>query len=139
MQTATPARLYALLVGGALALLGVVGFFYDASFGSGSTLASDDLAGVFAVNGWHNLVHLATGLAGLALASRAARSYALGLGAAYTVIAIWGMLETDHGIGTLLNLIPVGSEDNLLHIVIGLTGLAAWAGSRPARAAAAHS
>jgi hypothetical protein len=82
---------------------------------------------VLAVNAWHNLVHLVTGLLGLACARSAARPYALALGLAYGVIAIWGFLATDHGTGALLDLIPVNTEHNVLHLILGVTGLAAGA------------
>ena len=127
MDTASPARLYATLVGGALVIVGILGFFYESSFATGGSVVADDVFGILAVNGWHNLVHLATGLLGLAVASYAAREYALGLGLAYTVIAIWGFIEVDGGVGVLIDLIPINTEDNFLHLILGLTGLAAGA------------
>ena len=131
MNDATPARLYAVLVGGALTVAGLIGFFYNASFGSGADIVGDDrnyeVFGLLAVNGWHNLVHLATGLLGLAAAGYGARLYALGLGLVYTLIALWGFLEVDNGFGALLDFIPVNNEDNVLHLILGLTGLAAGA------------
>ena len=108
-------------------VVGIIGFFYDASFGTGNELDTDDVLGILAVNGWHNLLHIATGLLGLAAAGYAARSYALALGLAYLLIAIWGFLETENGFGALLDLIPVNTEDNFLHLILGLTGLAAGA------------
>jgi hypothetical protein len=83
--------------------------------------------GILDVNGWHNLVHIATGLVGLAAAGYAARTYALAVGFAYVLIAIWGFLEAENGFGALLDVIPVNTEDNFLHLIIGLTGLAAGA------------
>jgi len=127
MDTASPARLYATLVGGALVIVGILGFFYESSFATGDSVVADDVLGILAVNGWHNLVHLATGLLGLAVASYAAREYALGLGLVYTVIAIWGFIEADGGVGVLIDLIPINTEDNFLHLILGLTGLAAGA------------
>ena len=64
MQASSPAKLYATVVGAVLTIAGIVGFFYSSSFGSPGTV--DDMFGIFAVNGWHNVVHLATGLLGLA-------------------------------------------------------------------------
>ena len=69
-------RLYALVAGGGLSLLGVAGFFYDASFDTGSQLASDDLAGTLLINGWRNVLYLVSGLLALAFAGRAARGRA---------------------------------------------------------------
>ena len=48
------------------------------------------MLGILAVNGWHNIVHLVTGLLGLAAVGYAARAYALVLGLVYVVVAIWG-------------------------------------------------
>jgi hypothetical protein len=117
-----PARLFALLAGAFLALLGVLGFFYDAGFGTGSSLASDDLAGTLMVNGWRNVIYLATGIVALAFAPRRARATALGLGLFYLVFAIWGFIVTDRGIGSILDFLPLGNDDNALHLVIGVLG-----------------
>jgi hypothetical protein len=70
-------------------------------------------------------VHLLTGLLGLAAAGYAARQYALGLGLVYVVVAIWGFAI---GSGdSILGTVPVNTEDNVLHLILGLTGLAAGA------------
>ena len=42
------------------------------------------------------------------------------------MLAIWGFVESDN---VLLGLIPVNDEDNVLHLILGLTGLAAGAAS----------
>jgi hypothetical protein len=127
MTTSSPARLYAALVGGALVIAGIIGFFYDASFETGDDLQADAVLGILDVNGWHNLVHLTIGLIGLAAAGYAARTYALAFGLIYVILAIWGFLETEDGFGALLDVIPVNTEDNFLHLILGLTGLAAGA------------
>ncbi len=138
MNEATPARLYATLVGGALVIAGILGFFYSSSFGTDRAVVreSEEVLGVLAVNGWHNLIHIATGLLGLAAAAYAARTYALALGLTYLLVAIWGFLVTDNGFGALLSTVPVNTEDNFLHLILGLTGLAAGAAT-PKRATAA--
>jgi Domain of unknown function (DUF4383) len=138
MSASSPARLYAALVGAALVVAGIIGFFYDASFATGDDLQADAVLGILDVNGWHNLVHLALGLLGLAAAGYAARTYALAVGLIYVILAIWGFLETEDGFGALLDVIPVNTEDNFLHLILGLTGLAAGAAtpketSRPIR------
>ena len=78
METASPARLYATVAGVLLTIGGIAGFFYSASFGSPGEV--DEMLGTFAVNGWDNVLHLATGLLGLVAAGYAARRYALALG-----------------------------------------------------------
>ena len=124
-SSATAARLFVLVIGAALVIGGIAGFAYEASFGTGEEYVSDNILGIFPTNGWDNILHLAAGLACLVAASRAPRIMALVLGACFTVLAIWGFLETDHGAGSLLDAIPVGTEDNILHLALGLSGIAA--------------
>lgn len=138
MSGSSPARLYASLVGGVLVIAGVVGFFYNASFATGDDVRSGAVLGVFEVNGWHNLVHIATGLLGLAAAGVAARGYALALGLAYLLLAVWGFLATDNGTAVLLDVVPINTEDNFLHLALGLTGLAAGAATPKSRGASAR-
>jgi hypothetical protein len=79
--------------------------------------------GILEVNGWHNVVHIVTGGLGLLAAGYAARQYALGLGAVYIVIAAWGFII---GSGeSLLGFIPVNTEDNFLHLILGVLGISA--------------
>jgi Domain of unknown function (DUF4383) len=136
MESSSPARLYATLVGAVLTIAGIVGFFYSGSFGSPGEV--DKVFGIFAVNGWHNVFHLATGLLGLAAAGYAARQYALGLGLLYLVVAVWGFII---GSGdSILSIVPVNTSDNVLHLILGVTGLAAGAATTagaPARPAPA--
>lgn len=125
MQASSPARLYATVVGAVLTIAGIVGFFYSSSFGSPGTV--DKMFGIFAVNGWDNVAHLVTGLLGLAAAGYAARAYALGFGLLYLVVAIWGFII---GSGdSILSIVPVNTADNVLHLILGLVGLAAGAAS----------
>jgi hypothetical protein len=75
------------------------------------------------VNGWHNVVHIVTGGLGLLAAGYAARQYALGLGAVYIAIAVWGFII---GSGeSILGFIPVNTEDNFLHLILGVLGVGA--------------
>ena len=135
MADASPAKLYATLVGGVLVIAGIIGFFYSASFGSPGNV--DDVFGILAVNAWHNIVHILTGAIGLLVAGYAAREYALGLGAVYLVIAVWGFIIG--GGESILGFIPVNTEDNFLHLILGLLGIAAGlATPREVRAAPAR-
>jgi len=108
-------------VGTVLTIGGVVGFFYSASFGSPGEV--DKVLGIFAVNGWHNVVHLVTGLLGLVAVGYAARAYALGLGFVYLVLAVWGFIIG--GGESILGVVPVNGADNVLHLVIAVAGAAA--------------
>jgi hypothetical protein len=121
MADASPAKLYATLVGGVLVIAGIVGFFYSASFGSPGNV--DDVFGILSVNAWHNIVHILTGAIGLLVAGYAARQYALGLGVVYLAIAIWGFIIG--GGESILGFIPVNTEDNFLHLILGVLGLGA--------------
>lgn len=121
MDAPSPARLYATVTGAALIVAGIVGFFYSASFGSPGEV--DDALGIFAVNGWANVLHILAGALGLLMAGYASRQYALWLGAAYLVIALWGFAL---GSGeAILGCLPVNTADNILHLTIGALGIAA--------------
>lgn len=121
MDAPSPARLYATLVGAALVVAGIVGFFYSASFGSPGEV--EQMLGVFAVNGWVNVFHILSGALGLFVAGYASRRYALWLGAAYVVVAFWGFAL---GSGeSILGFLPVNTGDNVLHLVLGGLGVAA--------------
>ncbi len=129
MSTSSPAQLYCTLIGAVLVIVGIIGFFYSASFDTGTSgvLANtDDVFGVLGVNGWHNVLHILIGLLLLACAGTAARSAALGVGLLYLVLSIWGFIESDN---VILGLVPVNDEDNVLHLILGLLGLAAGAAS----------
>jgi hypothetical protein len=129
MEGSSPARLYALTVGAVLTIAGIIGFFYDASFDVGDSLQSDAVFGILEVNAWHNIVHILTGVLGLLAAGYAARTYALGLGLVYVVVAFLGFIEFGSGDlnDTILQFIPVNTEDNILHLALGVLGLAAGA------------
>ncbi|HEY8000342.1 MAG TPA: DUF4383 domain-containing protein [Solirubrobacterales bacterium] len=129
MTGSTPARLYCTLVGAVLVIAGIIGFFYSSSFDTGAANVAantDDVFGILGVNGWHNLVHIALGLLALAVAGSpsGARAYCLGIGLVYLLLAIWGFIDSDN---VLIGLIPVNNEDNFLHLILGLVGLAAGA------------
>jgi hypothetical protein len=130
-QTPSPARLYALLAGAILTLLGVLGFFYESSFGHGQEMVSDDIRGTLQVNGWEDLLWVVTGLVGLAVASRAARAYALAVGVAYTVFGIWALSTVDRGFGTIADVLPLSGWNTAMYLLLGLTGIAAGIASGP--------
>jgi Domain of unknown function (DUF4383) len=110
MEPPSPARLYAGAVGALLVLLGIVGFFYNASF-DGLDDYADGLAGL-QVNGWLNLLYLAVGGLGLLVAGVSSRTYALLAGLLFTALAVVGW----------------GSE--WLNVLLGVLGLAAAAGTK---------
>lgn len=90
MEAPSPARLFATAAGAALLLLGILGFFYNATFG-GLDEYADGLAGL-QVNGWLNLLYVVTGAIGVLVAGVSSRTYSLSVGLIYLVLAIvgWG-------------------------------------------------
>jgi hypothetical protein len=128
--TRSAAQIWAQLIGFVLVVAGVLGFSYSSAFGSpGET---DAVLGILDVNGFHNVVHIASGLLGLMLARSysGARTYCLLLGAAYTVVAIWGFVIGDGE--AILSIIPVNTEDNVLHALIAVVSLAVGVGTSAA-------
>jgi Domain of unknown function (DUF4383) len=67
----------------------------------------------------HNIVHLAIGVAGLALARTfgGARGFLLGSGAIYLVLTLFGLV-IDHD--SPANFVPVNAADNWLHLVLAV-------------------
>ena len=126
MANRSPAQLYALIFGAILTAFGILGFFVTQSFTVGDNVMRETLV-LFDVNGWHNIVHLATGVIGLAAAASysASRAYALGLGIVYVIVVILGFIVGDGG--AILSVIPINTEDNFLHILIAAAGLGAYA------------
>jgi hypothetical protein len=132
MEGKTLAQVYALTLGAVLVLVGLVGFLVEPSFGIGDSAQRGTLI-AFDINGWHNVVHVLSGIAGIALAGTAAkaRMYCIGYGVVYVLVTILGFVVGDGGL--LLSLIPINTADNLLHLVIALTGIGIGLSS-PARA-----
>jgi hypothetical protein len=112
------------VLGATLVVAGVAGFFYNSDFSTGSHIPSDKVLGILSVNGWHNLVHLVTGLIGLSAARSwsGARTYSLALFVAYTAIFILGLAYGTHD--AVLSLIPINGADNVLHALIAAGALA---------------
>jgi cytochrome c biogenesis protein CcdA len=125
MDERSPAEVYTLVIGLTLVVIGIAGFFYIASFSSGDGAERDAVLGIFDVNGWHNVLHIASGAIGLALAASytGARAYALGLGVVYLLFALLGFVAGDGE--EVFNLIPLNTEDNFLHLLIGVAGIGA--------------
>lgn len=109
MEAPSPARLYATVVGALLVVLGILGFFYDASFGDLDRY-EEAFAGL-KVNGWLNLFFIATGSVGVLVAGVSSRTYALAVGLLYTLLAI------------------VGWGSGALFVTVGVLGLAAALGT----------
>src|SRR5215204_2241741 len=118
----SPARIFCLVVGAALVLVGVLGFIAESAFDTGGALDGDNFI-IFEVNGWHSVVHIASGLFLLALMRRhdTARIAALSFGAIYGVVTIIGLIDGEDVIGWF----PVNGADNVLHILLTVAAFAA--------------
>ncbi|MGN9810974.1 DUF4383 domain-containing protein [Micromonospora sp. BQ11] len=133
-----PVRTAAQVVGAVFVLVGILGFIpgitsnYDTMQFAGHE-SEAKLLGLFQVSILHNLVHLAFGVAGLALARTisGARTYLIGGGAIYLVLWLYGLV-IDHESGA--NFVPLNGADNWLHLFLGLgmIGLGVALTRRPA-------
>ncbi|SDD89052.1 DUF4383 domain-containing protein [Streptomyces prasinopilosus] len=119
-----PVQKAALLVGLVFLLVGVLGFIpgVTTDYGTMEFAAHHSeakLLGVFQVSVLHNLVHLAFGVAGLALSRTAsqARLYLLGGGAVYLVLWLYGLIIDQD---SAANFVPLNTADNWLHLFLGL-------------------
>jgi hypothetical protein len=135
----TPAQGYCLAAGAVLLLIGILGFLADASFDTSGTtdadvrgnadgqLQGDGFLG-FEVNGWHNVVHLLSGLVLLAAFRRRgpAKAVALGFGVVYGIVAIIGLIDGND----VLGIIPINAADSVLHIALAALGIVAALASR---------
>jgi hypothetical protein len=120
----SPAQWFCLIVGATLVLVGLLGFIAEPDFGVD---AGSDLI-IFEVNGVHNLVHLGSGAFLLALMGRrdTARTAALAFGLVYLVVTVIGFADGSD----ILGIFPIDAEDNVLHLLLTLAALGAYAASR---------
>jgi hypothetical protein len=136
------AQWFCLIIGGTLVLAGLLGFIVEPTFDTSAAGDPGALDGekliLFEVNGWHNVVHIASGLFLVVFAGRhrTARMAALAFGAIYAVVTVVGLVDGHDVVG----LIPVNPADNVLHILLTVAALAAGIASdrdrregRPAR------
>jgi hypothetical protein len=128
-QPAAPAQIVAGVLGVTLLLAGLIGFAADSSFDTGNV--DGDLLLGLEVNGWHNVVHAASGLlllAGLGSNERSRKLCRL-FGLTYLVVTIIGFADGEDIVG----LLPVNTADNVLHLVLALVALWAAAISKDRR------
>ena len=118
----TLAQTAALLGGLTLIAAGVLGFIFGGSdFNTGSSVQGKEFI-VFEVNGWHNIVHLASG-AFLVLMAAKAKSAVTGLlvfGVVYVVVIVWGFVDGSD----IAGLLPVNTADNWLHVALAVAAIA---------------
>jgi hypothetical protein len=118
-------RLVAGAYGLVFLIVGILGFvpgvtthYGDLSFAG--HLSEAKLVGIFQVSVLHNLIHLAYGIVGLAVAPRPrpAALYLLVGGVVYAVVWLYGLV-VEHDSDA--NVVPLNSADNWLHLVLALT------------------
>ena len=130
--TRHPAQLLALAIGVVYTLVGIAGFFVT-GFDNFAAETDKTLLG-FEVNPLHNIVHLAIGLAGLALWRRldTARTYGWLLAAGYGLAFVYGLFAAGN---RDINFLSMNGADNILHLVSALAGvaIALWPAERTAR------
>jgi hypothetical protein len=121
-----------LAIGAVYTLVGILGFLVT---GLEDFAAETDknLLG-FELNPLHNIVHMAIGLAGLALWRRldSARLYGWLLAAGYGATFVYGLLAAGN---RDINFLSINGADNGLHLVSAIAGLAIalWPAQRTAR------
>lgn len=125
MSDRAPIQVGAAIIGLAFLVVGVAGFIpgittnlYDGLEFAGHD-GDSELLGVFHISVLHNLVHLAFGVIGLALARTVsgAATFLVGGGAIYLVLWIYGLIiDKDSG----ANFVPLNSADDWLHFVLGI-------------------
>jgi Domain of unknown function (DUF4383) len=88
------------------------------SISAAGTESGAMLLGVFQVSVLHNVVHLALGVAGLAMAgaARSARTYLVGGGVIYLALWVYGLLIDKN---SAANFVPINTADDWLHFALG--------------------
>jgi ABC-type transport system involved in multi-copper enzyme maturation permease subunit len=127
-----PSQLLALTIGVIYTAVGILGFLVT-GFDNFAAETDKTLLG-FEINPLHNLVHLAIGLAGLALWRRldTARTYGWLLAAGYGLTFIYGLFAAGN---SDINFLSINGADNGLHLVSAAAGvaIALWPAGRTAR------
>lgn len=122
------AKAYAGIVGAVLLLVGIVGFLTPGLMG-------------LHFNTIHNVIHVASGVIGLAAATMGggskSRLFAQVFGVVYTIVAVAGFA----GIGMVVTMLDLNMMYNIIHVAVGVLGLVAGfmggAGAAQAKAAGA--
>jgi hypothetical protein len=112
-------RIIALLIGIVFTIIGLAGFLVSSSMTRGNLLGFD-------VDMVHNLIHLVTGLLGLAAAFTGwSRRFNQIFGIIYIIVGLAGLVYPGlYFNGRLLGLMHVNALDHVLHWIVGLIATA---------------
>ncbi len=103
-------KLYAMVIGAVLALVGVLGFFMN------------PILGLFGVNTYQNILHLVGGALGLWFGnSGSGKSFNMYLGIVSAVVAVLGFIPATATL--LLSLLGINPAITYLHAAIALVSL----------------
>lgn len=131
LRSWTPSQLAALGFGYWWTVNGIAALIAsDSSLSSLDARSTVEILGMpIAVNGWHVVFHLTTGLVGLAVCAspRAARAYAYAMAALYAVVSVWGFVVGSTAIGA----IAVNTAGTTIHLVETIAILAAAIATEP--------
>jgi hypothetical protein len=120
----TVARGFALVFGAVYVVVGLLGFIRPLTDAPGDALLhhhTAKLLGVFSINWFHNIAHIAIGVLGLVAARQTgtSRLYARAIGVAYAGLFVIGLFT-----GDFLDILPLNGPDNVLHLASAVVALA---------------
>ncbi len=123
-ENKTIAHLGALVIGLAYLSGGLIGLLYTNGFGGFVDSKGTQLYGLFTINPFHNVFHIAVGALFLLCYAKASSSITegalLGVGAIYVVATITGFIYAHIPV---IALISSSDADNPLHLITGLTAI----------------
>ena len=104
-------KTFTMVLGVVLLLVGILGFVLTPNDGL--------LLGVFAANTTHHVIHLASGILGIAAATMGwSRTFCQIFGPVYLLVGVLGLVLVGSD-GMLLGMVHVNMADHFLHFAIG--------------------
>lgn len=117
-----PAQWYAAVAGVFLLALGILSLIISVgSFGSIGSVANQPEFLIWSVSGWVTIFWIVFGALGLLALPRidTARSYALGAGIVFAVVAIWGFIDGN----SVFSIFAADTTNNITHAILAGLGL----------------